>query len=124
MTDWVLTKALNKEDIVGFGDVFFSPISMKTLTTVIDQCISDHALGVFNTGSGGSLSKYEFIQEFLHHVGINDAKLQKMSIEQFDNFTQRPKNMSMNSEKLYSTLKLSPFDLGKELKTVAEDYSV
>ena len=45
MTDWIIEKTDSGEGITGFSDVYFSPIAMNTLVSMIDRCIDQRPPG-------------------------------------------------------------------------------
>jgi dTDP-4-dehydrorhamnose reductase len=122
MTDWIIDKANSGEGITGFSDVYFSPVTISTLVSMIDHCIIQRPLGVMNLGSDRGISKDHFIREFLARTNHNTGAVSSDSIDNCVGLARRPKNMVMNSLRFYSSLGIDPIDLDREIRYAAEEY--
>lgn len=70
-SDWLYQAYINKTQIQLVEDVFFSPLSMKTLGRAIERVMASPAAGIFNLGSHDGLSKAEFGRRFAENLGID-----------------------------------------------------
>ena len=122
MTDWIIDKTDSGEKITGFSDVYFSPINISTLVSMIDLCIDQRPPGVMNLGSDRGISKDQFIREFLTRTNRDTGVVSSDSIDSCVGLTRRPKNMVMDSLKFYSSLGIDPIDLDREIQYAAEEY--
>jgi len=122
MTDWIIDKADSGEGITGFSDVYFSPVTINTLVSMIDRCIDERPLGVMNLGSDQGISKDHFIREFLARTNRNTGAVSSDSIDTSAGLARRPKNMIMDSHRFCSSLGIDPIDLDREIQYVAEEY--
>ena len=122
MTDWIIDKTDSGEGITGFSDVYFSPITISTLVSMIDRCIDQRPPGVMNLGSDRGISKDHFIREFLARTNRNTGAVSSDSIDSCAGLARRPKNMIMDSHRFYSSLGIDPIDLDREIEYAAEEY--
>ena len=122
MTDWIIDKTDSGEGITGFSDVYFSPITISTLVSMIDRCIDQRPPGVMNLGSDRGISKDHFIREFLARTGRDTGAVSSDSIDSCAGLARRPKNMIMDSHRFYSSLGIDPIDLDREIQYAAEEY--
>ena len=122
MTDWIIDKTDSGEGITGFSDVYFSPITISTLVSMIDRCIDQRPPGVMNLGSDRGISKDHFIREFLTRTNRNTGAVSSDSIDSCAGLARRPKNMIMDSHRFYSSLGIDPIDLDREIQYAAEEY--
>jgi dTDP-4-dehydrorhamnose reductase len=122
MTDWIIDKTNIGEGITGFSDVYFSPITIRTLVSMIDRCIIQRPLGVMNLGSDRGISKDHFIREFLARTNRDTRAVSSDSIDSCVGLARRPKNMVMDSLRFYSSLGIDPIDLDREIQYAAEEY--
>ncbi len=107
------------------SDQFFSPLFIRDLIRIIDFFIKKKINGIFNIGGNLSNSRFNFIKKFFNYLNIKDAKLEKISIESFDNGLHIPKNVSFDIKKLKKKInfKLSKFPYNlKKLKDVYKKY--
>ncbi len=122
-TDWIHDALINQKRIIGFDDVQFSPISMKTLANFIELIIKDPKQDVFNVGSSHGFSKAEFISRCARHMKISDANINTGSIEDMQLLALRPKDMRMDSRKFMDTYKIGQMPkLSDEIKLAMQEY--
>ena len=122
MTDWIIDKTDSGKGITGFSDVYFSPIAISTLVSMIDRCIDQRPPGIMNLGSDRGISKDHFIREFLARAKRDTGAVSSDSIDSCTGLAKRPKNMIMESQKFYSALGIDPIDLDREIQYVVEEY--
>ena len=123
MTDWVYSSLKNNKSIKVFDDVYFSPLSIATLSEMIDLVIEQKPVGIFNLGSRNGMSKADFDFEFAKCLGLQTNTMSRVSIDEVTFIkTRRPKDMRMNSRKFEEMFKLTLPDLTDEIKRAARDY--
>lgn len=123
LTDWLFNKIINKEKLYLFSDVYFSPLSMSTLSQILIKLIVLKPNGVFNLGSQDGLSKSDFAFFFAKKMNLEIHNPIVTSIEDV-NFIKsyRPKDMRMNVSKIENCLDYKLPDLKQEIKKAVEDY--
>ena len=99
LINWILLSAKNKNKIYIYKNIFFSPLYIETLTSIIIKILGTKKIGIFNLGSINKISKSNFILKVAKKLKIKlnykkiDFKInQKLT-------TKRPLNMSMNVSK-------------------------
>lgn len=60
LSDWILENLRFEKPITLFNDIFFSPLSLATLTAMISTVVDRRIPGLFNLGSHAGLSKCDF----------------------------------------------------------------
>jgi len=122
-TDWLYNNIINKTDIFLFNDVYFSPLSMKTLCDILSRLVSLKPLGIYNLGSRDGFSKAEFAFSFANKIKLNIYNATVTSIEDV-NFmdTYRPKDMRLNVSKIEGELGIALPTLNDEIGKVIGDY--
>lgn len=122
LCDEIYNKVKRGDHLKLFNDVFFSPVSIKTLCHVILTCIDRKITGIYNVGSKGGMSKELFLKTFLNKVGFRDFLYESVSVDSLDLDVTRPKDMTMDVslfEKVYG------FDLPlllDEIESVADEF--
>jgi len=105
-----------------FNDVYFSPLSINTLTNIIARCLKCKIPGVFNVGSKEGMSKERFLLEFLNQSGVNDFKHNSLSVDELNLKTTRPKDMRMDVSLFESVYKYNLPKLKTEIESVANEF--
>jgi dTDP-4-dehydrorhamnose reductase len=104
-SDWVIEKLNSKQIINGFEDVFFSPLSMETLSDLILLIIRKPQFGTYNLGSNNGFSKADFISQIAKLFNFPNSLIKYSSINNVKLLANRPKNMMMDNtffEKSYN----------------------
>tara|TARA_B110000046_G_scaffold65207_1_gene72683 strand:- start:2990 stop:5056 length:2067 start_codon:yes stop_codon:yes gene_type:complete len=103
-SDKILKSLENNKSSNLFSDVYYTPISVKTLSEKINILIEKEAKGVFNVCSNERITKYQFGLMIAKAFGYPIKLIQKTSIENAVNLIVRPKDMSLSNHKLCTFL--------------------
>jgi dTDP-4-dehydrorhamnose reductase len=123
LTDWVYRSLINKKHVQVLDDVFFSPLSMLTLSKLICLVVAKKPVGIFNLGSRNSMSKAEFDFAFADYLDLDAGLMTCINSKNADFLkAYRPKDMSMDSTRFEKMFNLILPDLIDEMKIAAEDY--
>ena len=82
-----------------FDDVYYSPISVKTLSEKINLLLDKSAEGIFNICSNERITKYQFGKMMATAFGYSWDLIIPISIKDIPNLTIRPKDMSLSNHK-------------------------
>ena len=117
---WILKMAKSKKKINLFKDIYFSPISVislsKIISKIIPKFINTNIYGLFNLGSANSINKSNFCIYILKKI----KKVQcNYRIVESHNFlkTKRSTNMSMDINKFQEIFKIKLPNIKKEINT-------
>ena len=119
-SDWV-SETLCNEKIKYFKDIYFSPLSMNTISKILLRII-DQGLqsGVYNLGSKEGMSKYDFAKKIANHRKIKLSEKRSISIDQIRLLAKRPKGMLLDLEKFENTYNINLPTLEKEIAGLFE----
>ena len=93
----ILEKFHQKQNIVGFNDVYFSPLSVENLSQqILDVTISDYN-GIVHLGANKELSKYEFCKIMAEKLEFDENYLKSDTIDNYSFIAKRPKNTSLDN---------------------------
>lgn len=120
-TDWLTRCFANGESVKGFSDVYFSPLSMTTLTKIIGECVLRPQNGIFNLGSHAGCSKFDFARKWATALGYSSSLVERSRVEEL-NLSPRPKNMKMNVRLFEKTFQIKLPSLEEELVQEAKNY--
>ena len=122
-SDWLYDALSHDVQLTVFDDVFFNPLSMKTLASVLGKVERISPEGIFNVGSSSVMSKADFACCFAEELGFPRKLLIRASIDTSEYVTTyRPKNMAMDVSKLENLLGMAMPTLKDEIIQTAKDY--
>jgi dTDP-4-dehydrorhamnose reductase len=98
-SDWLLDNFRQGKPFTAFADVSVSPLSMDTLSAVIERVVNQPEVGVFNVGSHHGMSKADFAEALAHAFDLPLGPMRRGSSEEIKLAAYRPKDMCMNSSK-------------------------
>ena len=125
LTDWIFYSLKKVENIKVLDDVFFSPLSMITLSKMIHLAIEKRPVGVFNLGSRNGMSKADFDFDFAERLDLQTKSMTRINIDKASFLkAYRPKDMRMDCTKFEKTFQIVLPDLSDEIKLIVEDYRV
>lgn len=123
LTDWVYNSLTSGKNIQVLNDVFFGPLSMATLSELIQLVIERKSVGIFNLGSHNGMSKADLDFAFaeclglptrgMTHVESGKAKFLK---------AYRPKDMRMDCSRFENTFAVNLPRLSDVIEQVAKEY--
>ncbi len=122
ITDWLYSSFKSKKNFYLFNDIYFSPLSLSTLSKIIQLILNKGVkTGIFNLGSKSGMSKYKF--------GINFAKFCRIYNKNYEVIkstnllkVKRSKYMIMNSKKFEKVYKIKLPKLFQEIKKESKNY--
>lgn len=123
LTDWIFRSLKNEENIQVLSDVFFSPLSMTTLSEMIHLVIEQRPTGTFNLGSRNGMSKADFAFTFAECLGLQTKTMTRIRADEASFLkTYRPKDMRLDCLKFEKTFEVTLPNLSGEIQLVANDY--
>lgn len=123
-SDWLLGAVARGEAIQLFSDIYFSPLSIGTLTRAIARVIERPVPGIYNLGSRAGLSKAEFALELLKVFNLSTEKTTIVTSGSATLFAPRPRDMRMSSSLFEERFGLRLPSLLEEIRTVKGEYEV
>lgn len=111
--NWILKNLKNKQKIVGFEDVIFSPLDTNTLSKMLIELLEKKYSGLIHLSSGTPISKYDFILEVVKKLNYPTNSVSKGKLSDITLEAKRPKNTSLNNSKACKILEIQPLSLSK-----------
>ena len=125
ITDWVYSNLINGKEIKVFNDVYFSPLSIKSICKFMLIIIEKRISGIYNFGSNNGMTKADFDFFFAEKLGLQMDTMVRINSENFKNLkAYRPKDMRMNNSKFQSTFNIQLPSLEDEILKVVSEYIV
>ncbi|MBF0105220.1 MAG: SDR family oxidoreductase [Deltaproteobacteria bacterium] len=123
LSDWIYRSITTQSKIQVFDDVFFSPLSMETLSELINVAICKRFTGVFNLGSRHGMSKSDFAFLFAGALKLPTSNMTKTSKDRVAFLkAYRPKDMRMDCSKFEKQYGRELPNLESEIIKVSKEY--
>ena len=123
LTDWVYNKLQNNQTLKAFDNVYFNPLSIGTLCSIIINLIDNKYTGIYNLGSWGGFTKAEFIIYFAKSLNLSIDNIVQTPVEKvLLDGAYRPKNMLMDCKKLENKLNYKLPNIIDEIQLCAQEY--
>ena len=98
-SDWILRSLEDGRELTMFSDLYFTPILANDLADVMLGLVDRGACGIFHVAGDERLSKYDFAIRVARAFGYPEDKIRAISVDHLKLQAQRPKDMSLSSEK-------------------------
>jgi dTDP-4-dehydrorhamnose reductase len=122
LTDWIFQSLVEGRDFTVFDDVFFSALSIQSLSNYVANALEARVAGVFNVGTRDGISKANFAQKFASCLGINIDKMRIGSVMDMKLTAPRPTDMRLNVTHFEKTFGIDLPDMDSQIREVADDY--
>jgi len=116
LLEWVLVRALVGDEVPGFTDSYFSPISVHDFADALDAAVNAGTSGLLHLGSSNSISKYEFARMVMESYKCDMSLLKPITVDDIGLKADRPRDTSLNVKLLESIW-------GKSVPTVSDGIS-
>jgi dTDP-4-dehydrorhamnose reductase len=117
-TDWIDISTKEKRFPINlFEDVYFSPLSLNTLSKMICHILKYDFSGIFNLGSRDGLSKADFAYAYSNFLNENRENTKLISVDDLNFLASRPKGMMMDVSKFESAFNIKLPTLESEIES-------
>jgi dTDP-4-dehydrorhamnose reductase len=122
-SDWIYESVRNEQSLSLFDDVLFSPLSLVTLSDMIERAARHRPNGIFNVGAADGMSKADFAYTFARAVDLPTDRMQRVPVGSAVHLAAyRPKDMRMDSRRFEQTMGLHLPSLADEITSIRSDY--
>ena len=104
--DKLIISSRNKVITQSYNDVWFTPISTKTLVLYLNKLLELNFSGLINISSNEVISKYDFHQTVLDCLKVSKDLHRPFSIDDVKLRALRPKYMALDNRKLEETTRI------------------
>tara|TARA_B100000989_G_scaffold112589_1_gene82655 strand:+ start:5678 stop:6538 length:861 start_codon:yes stop_codon:yes gene_type:complete len=123
LNHWIINTVKRNSKIYGFKNIYFSPLSLNTLSRIIIMISKKKIGGVYNLGSVGGVSKGNYIKKFLNIKFKNYRHFKMINYHKKSNkklIALRPLDMRLNCKKIMAKYKIklpkTTFEVNKIIK--------
>ena len=100
-----LDRLKNDQEILGFDDQWFSPVSIYNLADLLAEVIAQRPKGILHLGGPERLSKYQFLQQLAASFGYSGSLVKANSFAGHKFQAPRPRDASLDTSRARSFLK-------------------
>ena len=119
-SDWILQSLAQGRELTMFNDVFFTPMLISDLVDLILRLVKLGAAGVFNVVGDTRLSKLDFALRLAGAFSYPTDGIRSISVEGYPFTAQRPRDMSLSSERTQSYLGVQMPDVEEGLRRLMD----
>jgi len=98
--EWVLKSLVEKTQLSLFHDVYFSPLHVDDLSSIIEKIIDKPIFGLYHCSSRDSFSKYDFGKKMTEIFQFSNININRVSVDSIKLKASRPKNMALDVKKI------------------------
>ena len=121
-SDWIYKSLIMKKNIFLADDIFFSPLSLKSLSLIIKLILKKRVNGLYNVGSNKGYSKFEFAIKFAKKLNLDTKNIIRVKYKDINFFAKRNKDMRMKVSKFEKKFNFKLKNLDFELEQIAIEY--
>lgn len=121
LLEWVLVRALAGKEVPGFGDSYFSPISVRDFAIAIDAAVAAKHSGLIHLGSSDRISKYEFARLVMEAYDCDMSLLKEITVDEAGLNAERPRDTSLDVVLLENILKKPASSVAEEIKRMSAE---
>jgi dTDP-4-dehydrorhamnose reductase len=123
-SDWIVGALRRGETVKVFEDVYFSPLSLERLASLICHVLERPVPGVFNLGSREGMSKAEFCYSLARVLGLPAGPMIRARSTDVELRAYRPKDMRMDCSRFEQSFGVQLPTLQQEIDSMKGSYDV
>jgi dTDP-4-dehydrorhamnose reductase len=120
LAEWILTLLILDQLVPAFSDVVFSPVLANDLAELILDLLDRNAPGLYHVVGSESISKFEFARRVASTFGFDPDQVVPTRVSDARLKAQRPRNTSLNTEKVSAALGRATPDVETGLSRFAQ----
>jgi dTDP-4-dehydrorhamnose reductase len=121
-SDWLVDSLTTGKMITVFDDVYFSPLSLKTLVELLEMVILKRQQGTFNLGSSEGMSKADFAFKLAEVLGLSTGNMSRGGVATAKLTANRAKDMRMDSSSFEKVFRVELPTLMQEIESLKGAY--
>lgn len=118
---WVMNSLKQKKEISIVEDHFNTPTLADNLAEITIEAVQKNLRGLYHASGSQRISRYEFAQQITKAFNLNQGLIKHTKMNQITAWTaKRPKDSSLNINKIKELLKTKLLNIGEGLKKMKE----
>jgi dTDP-4-dehydrorhamnose reductase len=104
LAEWILNQLSDGRTVPGFSDVHFCPMFVNDVAEMVLRMLDRCMTGIYHLVGSEKISKFEFARRLATVFGFSPDKVLPISMEQAKLRALRPRDTSLNTQKLANNL--------------------
>lgn len=121
-SDWLLRALSSGQSISVFEDVLFSPLSLTTLSELIELVVRRRIPGTYNVGCKDGINKADFAYALAHVLQLPTTEITRASVRDASLRAYRPRDMRMDSTLFAGTFGIALPTIRDEIELMRSYY--
>lgn len=118
---WVIESLKQKKKISIVQDHFNTPTLADNLAEIIVETVKRNLQGLYHASGNQRISRYEFAQQIAEAFDLNQSLIKPIKTNNMTSWTaKRPKDSSLDTNKIKKLLDIKPLDINEGLKRMKE----
>lgn len=118
---WVINSLKQKKKTSIIKDHYNTPTLADNLAEIIIEVVQKNLQGLYHTSGSQRISRYEFAQQIAKIFNLDQSLIKPIKMNQITVWTaKRPKDSSLNINKIKGLLKTRPLNINEGLKKMKE----
>ena len=118
---WVIDSLKQKKKISIVQDHFNTPTLADNLAEIIVETVKRNLQGLYHASGNQRISRYEFAQQIAEAFDLNQSLIKPIKTNSMTSWTaKRPKDSSLDTNKIKKLLDIKPLDINEGLKRMKE----
>ncbi len=114
-SDRIINDLSENKNIYLFEDVYYTPISVNILADCVEKLMDKELKGIYNVVGNERITKYDFGLKIADLIKVDRKQIIPISINQKKDLVIRPKDMSLDNERLLGSIKYTIPELSNQL---------
>lgn len=119
-SDWLKKELSAENQINGFSDIYYSPISIHHFIETAIQLADKNASGIFHLAGSEKISKHDFIISFAKAFNFDPKLIKKITSQNAQFTAKRPKDMSLSVKKIEAFLSKKMPTIQQSIQTLLQ----
>ena len=124
LLNWMIKKLSNGEEIIGFSDVFFTPLEISYLSYLIYKLSSINEDLILHLSSDQKISKYDLAILVAKIFNFDKKLIKKGTSTELTLKAPRPKDISLSNIKTQNLLNEKFFSLSDSLQKIKSKFQI
>ena len=122
LTDWFINNLKRKKKINLYKDIYFNPLEINYLVSLILKIMNKKISGTFNLGSKGSLNKSAFLLKIANQLDLSIDSCKVINSVLSKKKAPRPKDMVMSCKKFEKSFRIKLPKLSDQIIKISNSY--
>ena len=118
---WLINKLGSGEEVRIIDDQYITPTLNTNLAKMSLEMVERGIKGVYHLAGETRVSRYDFTVKLAEVFGFDKELIKRSKMAEMNWKAERPKDSSLNTEKVSGVLKEKPYELMKSLKVLKKE---